>query len=767
MPISREVGPNLEHNVLRLIPDMHANEGGIFAVPLEARYQVKRVMSWLAGKFSYGSLHELRQHLAEGLRTDGSFQFSEEFTEKTQGVAKIWVESHGLEYDNHVIENAFKTAESVIDYFAHQTSGLFAKVIQIQPLNEVASERNALTLLGQSLVHPDSRIRFEASRKLYLADMALGAERIRKDDQPRIDYFYNLLNTHMFTSPAPDEARTTPTALKDVHFMSYHLGDDFRCGFLRKFKPNEQIDESTLRPNMRIHTLPMRTWFDKDGTPHHVLIEPRVKDAATFIIKELRNDTSNPQTLDDNLGAKLTFETVAEAELFLKTFQSRPIPVSPILSEVSHTINEDGQVKSRNFTGRHAASSKNFEIIKYHITLNGVLYEIQVNTIRTWIDAQLRDEVCWDDYAINRVTKPDKKNGIPVTELLFPHELHGITLADLAPAMLIAKQSSRRSFPANIPAELRRKGRKIRMMTALERRDATDALALRILESETRPVKEGSSKDQKHSKDMASNMFIIIAEEDSSRLEATARLLGRRLGIPHTHVLSVHEFKKIPKNARVLIFDDIYVHGKHINGVKSELTNLGHPNHMIDVAVLIADDQARVMKQKKGFYFAETLNTRTTRVMFPFENETPMYSSSSVALVTRKAKNTTELLVEVLPNGKFKLLGGKKQNTESPKRTVVREIKEELQHGINPKLVKPVLLKPIMTDFEPHQDLTKTYSLYLMHSVFRILPEASIKKWKLPSGFAWVDIRLVGANLRWEGQKQLWEILKRKKIITW
>jgi 8-oxo-dGTP pyrophosphatase MutT (NUDIX family) len=752
---------NLEHNLLYLTPIMHPGEGGVFSATYEERFQLTALMHRLKGEFGVPSIHALRESLADIVfLEDGTAQIPEELAQTAEQVEKRWVESHGLPHSKVEVENAFATADADIALF---TQGTFARVQQIQSINEVASQKNFLILLAYALNNPDPRVRVESARKLYLADMALADEKVRKDDKPRIDYFYHLMDTYMFTDPRKPKNHV-PTNLTYTHVISYHMGTDFRCGFLRKLTPGEQIDESMLHPNMRIHTMPMRTWYDSKGEPHHVLFEPRIKDKAKFNVKELRNDTANPQTLDDNLGGKFTFETLEEADLFLQTLMSKPIPISPMVRGVNYTISDRGDLVEREFVGRHTASAKNFEIIKYHVIISGVWYEIQVNTTRTWIDQKLRDGVCWQDYEVKRMTISDKKDGISVSELLFPERIFGVHLPDLAEATIKSNQVARRHEPPIIPPELRRHGRITRVMNSSELRSAIDSLAVQILASETKrsPHTKASNntREQGNIQDINSNTYIVIAENPSTRLEPSAGLLSRKLGLPEGHVLSAEEIKKLPSDSKIIIFDDVYRHAKHIHRVKSDLLHKGHTRSSIITAVLVAD---KTRLAQHNFFFAETISPKT-RIVFPLENERKIYNETSVFICTRNTNGSTEILVELLPNGKIKFPGGGKQDNELPIQTLLREIEEELGRKVRRKYIKQTFQRPFMSPFEPHDDLTKPYVPYLLHSVFRVAPEAF--KGNLPAGFGWVKIHSVEGTLRWRGQKLLWRELIRKKVIS-
>ncbi len=755
-----------EHASLELILLMHPNEGGIFSHPREERYQIHELMIALSQKFGYQSLHLLRNELSEiQITQTGNYFIPEVLQKKADSVEKMWVESHGLEYSKDEVEKGFVTAESVIDYF---TQGIFSDVTQIQPINEVASARKFLILLHHALNHPDPHVRFESARKLYVTNLALGAEKIRKESQPRIDLFYNLLDQHMFTNPKT-ESPEPATTLENAHFISYHVGDDFRCGFVRELQSNEKIDESMIGLNMRIHTVPMRTWYDNDGHAHKVLFEPRVKDAPNFIIKELRNSTMNELTLDDNLGAKLTFTSLQEAELFFSTLQSK-IPISPLISDVHYSIHENSRSRDRHYSGRHAASSKNFETIKYHTRIYGTSYEFQINTVRTWIDQKLRDDVCWEDYMVKRIVTPDRKGQTPVTQLLFPKQIYGIDLTDAADLILKAGREYRRHLPTIIPPEVRRKDRLIRMMSSSELRSSVESLAAQILETvtttthsnpESKIIYSASPKDN-----LISNMFIVIAESDPARLESSAQLLSRKLGLPRNHVLSTAEIKKIPKTAKIIIFDDIFVRGRQLLQVyKNLMDDYKFPEKSLFVATIVADKRATKMFKTDRFFFSQQTNSRTTRIVFPFENEKRMYSRSCVFISIRKneSSNASEILMEVLPDGRLKIPGGAKNNGESPKRTVAREIFEELERYIPLRAIKGVFPKAIMTSFEPHNKLTKPYTEFMLHEVFQI--SSSLFSGDLPKGFQWIDMKKVLQYLRWSGQKELWLHLIEENII--
>lgn len=740
--------PQPEHSVLQFSPIMHPNMDGIFHATPEERYQLKTLMRWLTSQFEEPSLHALKTSLSRiEFRNDMAVHIPDELNLISEKIKRTWVESHGLPYNEEEIVNAFKTADSDIEVFA---SGLFSRVLQIQPINEVASEQNPVILLAYALISPNPRVRYESARKLYLGNMALSDEKVRKDDKPRIDHFYRLLDAHMFNDPTGN-IQANPTETNDTYFLSYHTGEDFRCTFVRELKEGELLDESVLRATMRIHTIPMRTWYDNDGKPHQVLFESRIKNAAKFNIKELRNDTANPQTLDDNIGGKFTFKSLDDAELFIKTLISKPISISPIIRGVDFSIKRDGAIKIKEFNGVHAASSKDFEIIKYHILINGALYEIQVNTIRTWIDQQFRDGVCWDDYEMKRLTMPDKKDGIPVTELLFPFSIYGVNLKELAEPIVKYKQVSRRNAPITIPEKLRRHGRVTKIMHPSELRNAVDKLAVQILSASDLYTSETERIDSK--------TFIVIADADGNNLLSTAKLLGQKMGLAPTHVLTNDLLTSIPKKSKIVIFDDIFRNAKNIKQVMAELKTQGHDSESIITAVIAADE---TVKPDGRLISAMTMRPQT-RILFPAESEKRIYKESAVFLSTRKGDDgDTEILMEELSDGKFKIPGGGLENEETPVQTMRREMFEEFGKTITEEHIVRTL-NPVMTTFQPHNDLSKPYSPYMMHYIFEIKPD--IFENGLPEEFRWVNIKAVSHLLYWQGQRELWSKLRDDKII--
>lgn len=791
----------LEHGALRCLPNINTDKGGIFSLPLQDRMQFKHDIQWVAAMCEVPSISILGKILHEGIKPRQDEDWSPEtqnlwavsrglntanaqdclqrgndpgldnnyLTQLRQKFTRNWVESHGIDYDEHIVDEAFQTAEGIHDYLAKQIFG--ANILTIAAKNEVEHERDPLTLLCIALNDMDSRKRFEAARKLYLSDIALIAKKVRKREKEQMQKLYDLFNSHVFSPPEYD-SRTggiNPSQTTETYFLTYHATDDFRVTFIRPIEPDEKIDESLLTPDMRIQPMSMRTWYDFEGKPHKVLIEPRVKNAVSFVIKMLRNDTLYPQELLDTLGTKLTFETESEIELFRKTLLKRVPGVGPQIADVKVTIVSDSDSRVK-YQGEHKASSEKLEIVKYHIEIGGVIYEFQNNTIRTYVDAQLRDGVAWEDYDIIRLITPDKEGQPSLVDLLYPQKIYGssIHLHSVAQNLLAANRVRRREKYTQVPEQFRRKGRDTRIMTTVELDQIISNIATRLLSANKIPD------------------YVVIAEGGGKRLHSTVVQLANLLGIPIEHIVTQNALSKIPKDKRILIFDDVYRAAKHINIIKSKLGKRKHPKALIDTAALVVDSSVSDSVRNRLFYdhTSQPINTEKFRIVFPFEAKFRIYKNSVVYLISQTqnpdqvifkrsdsylSADNPSLLVEVLPDGSYKLPGGtidgEENQPETPREAVLRELREELAVESDEVILHPEK-HPYVTPFEPHPNLDKPHYSFSQHHVFLVQAESIITgERKLPQNFQFVPIEQIKHRLRWLGQKILWNQLQEEGIL--
>lgn len=760
----------LEHSILQQLPYLHPNRRGIFRWDFQDRLAMQNGMQYIAQSFGIDSLSQLRRLLQH----DGQLQ---EIPPDAVEAKRRWVESHGLTYDasDHEIKEALGVADEVIEYFSKR---LFRHEVAIEPKNEVINEWDPVKLIQYALINPDEQLRFEAARKLYLADLAMTAKRTLAEAQPKMDSFYRILNDKIFSNPFDNSQN--PSRFTSLHVLSYHSPDDFSCLTTREIRKGEKIDESLMSPFMRFNTLPMRTWYDNKGNPHLVLIQPRVKNIASFVIKMLRNDTLFP-SLDDILGVKLTFLSTHEANLFNRALQSisREVAIGPLQGDIKYTIREDPKVGKTRYKGKKA-SSKDLEIFKFHLDYQGTTYEIQCNTIRTYIDSQMKNDTAWEEYEYRRTVTPDQKGKPAITDLLFPKLIYKVNLKEQTETVLATNRQTRRQAYSVIPEEFRRKRRLVRFLPEGEIDRYLFMIAEQILEKGKKPD------------------YITVVEDNPHRLYSTAVRLAKLLGLPLESVLEQEKLNnrikrgEIARSARILLFDDFYIKAKHINLVRRNLQQLGYPMDLINTAVLILDrnkfretrHSKRVKKAIEELFYADIQNTNRVRFFFPFEVEKPIASESLVYLIARRTTrkrgeifpsdtesnsplNDIEILIEYTKDGRIQLPGGKKiSRDQSNLPELLREIEEE--QGVRIRKSQACRLskagEPFLTNCEPHPDLTKPWSPKILHDVW-LVDSPTIRKKSPPKEFFWMPLDKVAGNLRWQGQRELWSKLYELGII--
>jgi 8-oxo-dGTP pyrophosphatase MutT (NUDIX family)/hypoxanthine phosphoribosyltransferase len=282
----------------------------------------------------------------------------------------------------------------------------------IGTLNEVSIVNDPIDLILMSFSTKASRrMRYEARRKLLLGDLAARSKLENMDIEKRLDKFSRFLGQNIWSGK-------TSAEIQHIELLSFHSPENYACTNIKILEPEEKVGISEF---IQYHRFGMRSWNNIKGHEKHVMVEHRGKSDAAQIIKLLRKDTKNIGSIDDVAGFKMTFITKNDIYDFLEKLQyeANKLGTSLIYEEVYDTIDNGDDFRVTN-----SGSSSNLEIIKVHLNFNGNLIELQLHTIRSFIDSRLHDEYGFEEYALSRIFQKGKYDE-SVVDLLYPKDIYG------------------------------------------------------------------------------------------------------------------------------------------------------------------------------------------------------------------------------------------------------------------------------------------------------------------------------------------------------
>lgn len=330
------------------------------------------------------------------------------------------------------IYQALRDADSAISYLTSK-SGIFGDFYsQISMINEVSAINRPIDLL-LLIFSPKAtpRTRFEARRKLLLAESALKSSFHREQIGSPIDPFLRLLNTYVWANGLIGD-------LTNFDILSEFDPETFACTDYQILEPNSAI---AFNEYQRLVRLNMRKWKDHRGNLRYVMLDHRIKDQAGYILKMIRKNTREPSDIDDAIGLSLTFLKKGDIHEFLMVLQSAAIRNGSMIRVVGITDTIENHDKYHNV---NPGSSPNFEVVKVHLEFDGVKIELMMHTIRTYLDYLFQDGISWVEYELNRVTQIGKYE-FSVAELLFPYDIYEIDWHKFAEKKINNIRSQKRS----------------------------------------------------------------------------------------------------------------------------------------------------------------------------------------------------------------------------------------------------------------------------------------------------------------------------------
>lgn len=564
-----------------------------------------------------------------------------------QAITERYPETYGIEGDialkEAMIKNSLGVADRVVDSFENRQTGVLKALRgSIAMTNEVAIADDLVELLSLCFSPTASRkTRFEASRKLQLTDLALRTFAHVEKLKPMMAEFITFLNSCVWSNP---ELGGT----EEIEVASYHSPVDFSCRFIQVLEEDECVPVSEF---CHYHRFSMRSWQNTQNREKQTMFDHRQKDMAAYVLKLLRKDTKNPNISADFFGFKFTFLTKREIYEFLDVLQivASQNGISLAFEEIDDTIDNGDDFRITN-----PGSSKNLEIVKVHLTFQGTKIELQLHTVRSYLDSVLRDEVGHEEFSIRRLFERGNYQESPV-ELLYPADIYGEELQHYYPELINKVRASKRRQLNILPPERARKKRQ-----EIEYGE-TDLAA-----------------DTAKILDQITEIPDTIIAIGNSGLPLARELSNRFGGIPISIVNGSHSLETTTQQIEndgynnVLIVDDV---GEKCINIKKVRTQIPQAK----VAV-IAKRSSPESNQCIDYWARELTTNQWIRFNWDRglrEQQPQVFTAGIVYRITDDQK--IQILVVQMADGRFKLPGGAKEfEDDNLKATIVRELKEEI-----------------------------------------------------------------------------------------
>jgi len=320
-----------------------------------------------------------------------------------------------------LVGDAFRLADRVVDRFEHPENGLFKQYhTAINITDEVRAINNTIDLILLMFSPRASQTaQYEARRKLALADISLRVLIDKQKKENVNDDFLRILNTHLFNGIIGTSA--------NIEILSTHSPKNYEVTKICELRPNEKIDKKDLGENTRYTRLGIR--YLKIGDKSiPVNIDWRTKSDEDIVIKLMRKNEKNPRIIDDYFGAKMVFRNKKEIYLFLEEMQTVMAKLGICISydDVSDTIEQGCRYQTNN----HGSSTK-LEIIKAHFILNGQRIELQLHTLKSFLDYRYHKETGFETaYLFNRLFDSG------VVDMMYPENVYNISHQAIKKALI-------------------------------------------------------------------------------------------------------------------------------------------------------------------------------------------------------------------------------------------------------------------------------------------------------------------------------------------
>lgn len=569
----------------------------------------------------------------------------------------------------HLISDSLIEADSIINELENRDYGMLNQYsTSIGVTSELVNIQNPADLLLLS-VSPNipNRLKYEAKRKLVLMDLSLHRILETADERKQMDTFLRFLGDTMWP-----ESRVANDVLEVV---TDHSPIDYAC---RKVEVLEANDKPYIHAFRRYTRFDVRSWMPEaalasaeENKKKPVYLEQSIHNRARVALRMLQEDTLNPQDLPEYARLRLVFSDKKDILLFLGSLQERSKTTKFPFSFTHITDNIDPQDSYR--TGQSRPESFNIQC-----SFKGSVFNLQLHTIRTYMDGRLRDGVSNEETMIrNNVEKG-------VVDLLYPEDIYGDDSGD---EEVQGRKQSITRYLDTIIQDTRSRKRYTALDLPPHRRPESRSFKM-YLDSDLIADVEKIINQMRVDKNFQFPDVVLAVESKSA---FAAQVLTERLGnasellVYSNNDHQIHELRR-NKNRNILIVDD----------VGFNLTKVRHLKSLLEARVSVLIKKEGISPEKEALidYYGRTISKDDWMKFFweqpDAEDHFPKVQSIAVIYKTDKEGNLLLLAEHPLQRGDdqtFKLPGGSHEPTiDGPNltSTIIRELQEEAHKKISP-----------------------------------------------------------------------------------
>lgn len=313
-------------------------------------------------------------------------------------------EEENIERLNDNVRSLSSLANGTIKLVEQQVLGpRYSSLFEVS--NEVQTIDQPADLIAL-MVDPryDSRIRFEAKRKLVLMKVGGAVKQTEREMQTR-EKFQSFLT---FMEGLWEDAEPEDLDGKDkigqafnLNLYTRHNPDNFECIDVKVISPEElkAIQFTTLPLGEKL-TIRQARKFKIGNKNVPVYITLREKQASARILKLLRKGHTNPAAaVEDEMGLMGIVANKKDITLFMQHLQNMAKTAGKAISieEPEDTIDNGSS-----FSAKNDGSSDKLETYKFFVRMDGMRVEFILHTFRTYANYLYRDEVSYEEFQKKR-----------------------------------------------------------------------------------------------------------------------------------------------------------------------------------------------------------------------------------------------------------------------------------------------------------------------------------------------------------------------------
>lgn len=341
---------------------------------------------------------------------------SSQWADLNQRLCVAMCKEQGIELDpalaQSMVERSMNTAILALQRFTHPESGLLADHASVVGQMSGPQEHHEPLALMHMILDPErftQTIRFEAARKLELAAEALP---LHLDEQQHHRHLTTLID--IFNGIIWNGGKVGNTEV--VECVSFHDPASFRTSHVVILDEHQKL---TLDPYRFYHRLRMRR------TPNQILAmwEHRIKPVEDQLLKLMRRRGTDAgyslKEMNDAIGMRLVFLTKEDALDFERFFAEKVRSANHSLRLIERN---DSLENEATFNGDSEGSNSELEMLQLVWELDGIRFEMQLHTIRTYLDYELADGLAHSEYEVTRQMR--------MLLTLFPQAIYGLDIPE-------------------------------------------------------------------------------------------------------------------------------------------------------------------------------------------------------------------------------------------------------------------------------------------------------------------------------------------------